>query len=113
MNVRHIAVAGAFFALAAPLAAVAAPQNATLSPSQAVSAALNDLSSGDRTQVRNILSLLQNGQIDAGSAAAQIDAVLSTDESKAVLGEAAKVAGQSDEADAGVALATLVKPPSK
>jgi hypothetical protein len=58
----------------------------------AKTAALNDLSAGDRAKVQAILDQVNNGQqTDLRAAAQQIDAILSPDESKAVLGERDKM----------------------
>jgi hypothetical protein len=110
MNIQKLALAGAVLALASPVAALA--QSAPQTPAQVKAAALNDLSSSDRRQVENILSLLETNQIDTTTAAAQIDSVLSDSESKAVLAESKKLKDANDPVDAGFFLATLVKPPS-
>lgn len=58
----------------------------------AKTAALNDLSPADRTKVQAIIDQVNNGQLsDLKGAVTQIDAVLSPDESKAVLGERDKM----------------------
>lgn len=102
MKVHKLALIGAVLALASPVYALA--QSTQLTVAQAQSAALNALKPSDRAQVRNILALEQSKQIDAGSAAVQIDSVLSDNEAKAVLAEAAK--SNSKAADAGVFLAS-------
>jgi hypothetical protein len=109
MYFSKIALAGAFLALASPVAALAqsAPQNTAAIES----AALGTLSQSDRAQVQNILSLLSTSQIDAVTAASQIDAVITDGEAKAVLAEAKK-ANISAE-DAGDFLVDLAHPPSK
>jgi hypothetical protein len=109
MNFSKIALAGAFLALASPVAALAqtAPQNSAALES----AALSSLSPDDRAQVQNVLSLLSNKQIDAAGAAAQIDAALSDDEAKSLLAQAKKA--NIDAADAGQFIVDLAQPPSK
>ncbi len=58
----------------------------------AKTAALNDLSPADRAKVQSIIDQVNNGQqTDIRAAVAQIDAVLSPDESKSVLGERDKM----------------------
>jgi hypothetical protein len=58
----------------------------------AKTAALNDLSAADRAKVQAIIDQVSNGQLtDIGGAVQQIDAVLTPDESKAVLGERDKM----------------------
>jgi hypothetical protein len=58
----------------------------------AKTAALNDLSAADRAKVQSIVDQVSNGQLtDLRAAAQQIDAVLTPDESKAVLGERDKM----------------------
>ncbi len=58
----------------------------------AKTAALNDLSAPDRAKVQTIVDQVGNGQLtDLRAAAQQIDAVLTPDESKAVLGERDKM----------------------
>jgi hypothetical protein len=103
MNLHKLLLAGVLFAFAAPVAALAQSTSTQSATVTAQTAALNALTSEHQTQVRNILSLLHSGQMDKSSAAVQIDAVLSDDESKAVLAEAAKI--QDDATDAGVFLA--------
>jgi hypothetical protein len=113
MNLRNIIVAGAVLALASPVAALAQSPS-TLTPAQAKDAVLGRLSSYDRTQVVNILGLLQGGQIDRQTAAVQIDGVLSDADTKTVLSVAGKVPSLSDDAqDAGAFLVDLEQPPSK
>jgi hypothetical protein len=105
MNLHKLAFAGALLAFASPIAALAQQNNT------AETAAINAISSDHQAQVRNVLSLLSTKQIDAGTAAVQIDAVLSDDETKAILAQAAKA--HSDQTDAGAYLASLVAPPSQ
>lgn len=109
MNISKITLAGVLLALASPVAALAqsAPQNSAAIES----AALGSLSYTDRRQVQNILGLLSVGQMDATSAAVQIDAVLSDSEVKSVLAEAKKA--NSDTEDAGQFLVDLAHPASK
>jgi len=58
----------------------------------AKTAALNDLSPADRAKVQAIIDQVNNGQLsDVKGAVQQIDAALSPDESKAVLGERDKM----------------------
>ena len=58
----------------------------------AKTAALNDLSPADRAKVQTIVDQVSNGQLtDLRGAAQQIDAILTLDESKAVLGERDKM----------------------
>jgi len=113
MNVQKLFVAGALLAFATPAAAFA--QTQTNAPTQ-ISAAekanvlgtvLNELTPDHRRQVKAIISLEQSGQMDQGSAFIQIDSVLSEDEAKAVLAEAAKV--HSDATDAGQFIASFAK----
>jgi hypothetical protein len=103
MNIQKLALAGALLALASPVTALAQQNTSSVQ-----SAALNDLSSDHRRQVENLLSLLSTKQIDAGTAAVQIDSVLSDSEVKAVLAEATKA--HSDQTDAGMFLAQLAQP---
>lgn len=103
MNLHKLLLAGALLAFASPVAALAQPAQAQSATVTAQTAALNALSSDHQAQVRNILALLHSGQIDKSSAATQIDAVLSDDESKAVLAQAAKI--NDGAADAGLFLA--------
>lgn len=105
MKLSKFVLAGAILALASPVAALA--QNAS-----AETAALNAISSDHRAQVQNVLALLETNQIDAGTAAIQIDSILSDSEQQALLDQAAKQ-HVSDQNDAGVYLSDLVKPPSK
>ncbi len=108
MNIQKVFLAGAVFAFAAPAAVFAQDASTQVSAqalAQAQAAALNDLTPEHRGEVKNILALEQSKQLDKGSAAVQIDAVLSDDETKAVLAEAAKV--HSDASDAGVFLASF------
>jgi hypothetical protein len=113
MNLRNIIVAGALVALASPVAALAQSPS-TLTPAQAKDAALSQLTSYDRSQVTNILGLLQGGQITRETAAVQIDGVLSDSEAKAVTDVASKVPSLSnDAADAGQFFVDAAQPPSK
>ena len=58
----------------------------------AKTAALNDLSPADRAKVQSIIDQVNNGQqTDVRAAVQQIDAALTPDESKAVLGERDKM----------------------
>ena len=58
----------------------------------AKNAAFNDLSPADRARVQSIIDQVNNGQItDVRAAVQQIDSVLSPSESRAVLGERAKM----------------------
>jgi hypothetical protein len=109
MYFSKIALACALIALASPVVALAqsAPQN----PAAIESAALGSLSQSDRAQVQNILGLLSVGQIDAGTAAIQIDAALSDGEAQSVLAEAKK--SNSDANDPGRFLVDLAQPSSK
>jgi hypothetical protein len=112
MNLRNIIVAGAVLALASPVAALA--QGSTLTPSQAQAQAYSNLTTYDRSQVVNILGLLQGGQIDRATAAVQIDGVLSDSESKAIAALANQVPSLANDAsDAGQFLVDLAQPPSK
>lgn len=109
MKFSKVALACALLALASPVVALAqgAPQNLAAIES----AALGTLSQPDRAQVQNLLSLVSVGQLDATTAAVQIDAVLSDSEIKSVLDEAKKA--NSDAQDAGKFLVDLTHPPSK
>ena len=107
MYFSKILLAGAFLALASPVAVLA---NTSQSPATE-SAALNRLSQSDRAQVQNVLGLLSVGQVDAGTAVAQIDAVLSDNEVKSVLAYAKEA--NIDAQDAGQFLVDLARPSSK
>lgn len=92
-------------------------------------AALNDLSADHRAKVQAIIAQVQNGSLDPRTASSQIDAILTPDESKAVLGEAQKARAAMEQAfaangggpphrpnnrrtpDAGRALLMLSMPP--
>jgi hypothetical protein len=109
MKFSKLALAGAFLALASPVLALA--QGTPQSSAAIESAALGGLSQTDRAQVQNILGLLSVGQMDATTAAVQIDAVLSDSEIKSVLDEAKKA--NSDAQDAGRFLVDLTHSPGK
>ena len=109
MNIAKVALAASLFALGTPLAAQAQSVPANYAAIQ--SAALGTLSPDSRFQVRNILGFFTSGQLDANTAAAQIDAVLSESEAKSVL-EQAKKANITAE-DPGQFLVGLARPPGK
>lgn len=98
---RNLLLAGAFAALASPLAAVAQMQPGGPPPemraqfeqarTQARTAAMNDLSADHRAKVQAILAQVQSGSLDPHAAAGQIDAILTPAESQAVLGEVQKM----------------------
>lgn len=106
MNFSKTAFTGAVLAFAFPVVALAQgmPQNSAAIES----ATLGSLSQSDRAQVQGILGLLSTGQIDAGTAAVQIDAVLSDDEVNSVLSEARKA--NSKALDAGQFIVDLAQP---
>jgi hypothetical protein len=109
MYLSKIYLAGALLAFATPVAALAqsAPQNAAAIQS----AALSGLSQTDRAQVQNILGLLNVGQMDATTAAVQIDAALSDSETQSVLAQAKKA--NIDTQDPGQFLVDLAHPATK
>lgn len=105
MNVHKIALACALVAFASPVAvfAQATPQAAPAT----LSSVLNTLPRNDRAQVQNVLALLQTKQINAETAATQIDSFLTDQESKDVLALAPK---DGNQADAGEYIVTLAQP---
>lgn len=109
MKFSKIALACALLMLVSPVVALAqsVPQNSAAIES----AALGTLTQDDRAQVQNLLALLATGQIDAGTAVVQIDALLSDSEVKSVLTQA-KMAN-SDAQDAGQFIVDLAHAPSK
>jgi hypothetical protein len=109
MTFSKVALAGALFALATPVVALAqnVPQNAPALEN----AALSSLTPYDRSQVQNLLALLSSKQIDAGTAAVQIDGVLSEDEVKSLVAQAKKANVDTD--DAGTFIVDLAQASSK
>jgi hypothetical protein len=68
---------------------------------QAKTAAFNDLSADHRAKVQAIVAQYNNGSIQRDDAVKQIDAVLTPDETKAVLGEEQKMHDAMRQAFAG------------
>jgi hypothetical protein len=97
--VQLILMAGALLALGAPLSAAAQmyPGGGSMPPEvqqardNAKTAAFNDLSPDHRSKVQAIIAQFNNGSIQRDDAVKQIDAVLTPDETKAVLGEQQKL----------------------
>lgn len=69
---------------------------------QAQTAALSDLSADHRVKVQAILTQVQDGTLDPRAAGAQIDALLTPGEAKAVLAEASKLHASMQKAMAGM-----------
>lgn len=94
---RTLLMAGALLVVGAPLAASAQMYEGSIPPEilqardQAKTAAFNDLSPDHRAKVQAIVAQYDSGSIQRDDAVKQIDAVLTPDETKAVLGEQQKM----------------------
>jgi hypothetical protein len=95
--VQTLLLAGALLAAAVPLGASAQMYQGSIPPEilqardQAKTNAFNDLSADHRAKVQAIVANFNNGSIERDEAVKEIDAVLTPDESKAVLGEQQKL----------------------
>lgn len=95
--IRTLLMAAFVLALAAPLGASAQMFDGSIPPAilqardQAKTAAFNDLSADHRVKVQAIVAQYNSGSIQRDDAVKQIDAVLTPDETKAVLGEQQKM----------------------